>query len=150
MTFLFVNDNESFRLVVQQRLKEAALQVQAALPTFLAAQALAYQQHLNANIVPATAPPPPPLNIAHPGTKFNNRPLVRFPVGRPSVPPVLINPSVRPVQHRLIPMNPLSMTNLPTYQQVQEIERGLSLEDAIQLKNAIDIAETNKSETDKL
>ena len=141
--------------MIQQRLKEAALQaqaqhIQAALPTILAAQALAYQQQLAGN---QSAPPPLlPTNVAHPGTKFNNRPLVKFPVVRPPPPPFpsammfpVIRPPVpsNPSRHRLTTntQHTASTTALPTYQQVQEIERGISLDEAIQLKNAIDIAD---------
>jgi hypothetical protein len=34
---------------------------------------------------------------------------------------------------------------LPTYQQIQEIERGISLDQAIHLKNAIDIADATQN-----
>lgn len=123
--------------MIQQRLKEAALQaqaqqIQAALPTLLAAQALVYQQGQQTIVPP---------NVAHPGTKFNNHPLVKFPVTRPTTSPI-----IRPLsRHRLGPntQQTNSTTILPTYQQVQEIERGISLDDAIHLKGAIDIADTN-------
>lgn len=98
-------------------LQAQAQQIQAALPTLLAAQALVYQQQ-QGPMVPNSQPTFPP-HLAHPGTKFNNRPLVKFPVGRPATSP--------------------STTVLPTYQQIQEIERGISLDQAIHLKNAIDI-----------
>ncbi len=115
--------------MIQQRLKEAALQaqaqqIQAALPTLLAAQALVYQQQQG------QLPP----NVAHPGTKFNNRPLVKFPVIRP---PITTNLS----RHRLG-----TNTQQTTYQQVQEIERGISLDEAIHLKNAIDINQNTETE----
>lgn len=126
--------------MIQQRLKEAALQaqaqqIQAALPTLLAAQALVYQQ---GQIVTNPQPILPP-NVAHPGTKFNNHPLVKFPIIRPSnIRPTITNNLSR---HRLgISTQP---TNLTTYQQVQEIERGISLDEAIHLKGSIDIANTN-------
>ena len=101
--------------MIQQRLKEAALQaqaqqIQAAIPTLLAAQALVYQQ--SGQLAPTQSIIP--TNVAHPGTKFNNRPLVKFPVPRPTD---------------------------PTYQQVQEIERGISLDDAIHLKGSINITD---------
>jgi len=124
--------NETIHLVIQQRLKEATLQaqaqqIQAALPTLLAAQAIsAYQQ------------PTQPTNIAHPGTKFNNRPLVKFPVPRPTIRPAI---STTQSRHRL--GSNLSGTNLPTYQQIQEIERGISLDEAINSKGTIDITQTN-------
>ena len=38
-----------------------------------------------------------------------------------------------------------STTTLPTYHQVQEIERGISLDEAIHSKGAIDIADRNGS-----
>ena len=120
--------------MIQQRLKEAALQaqaqqIQAALPTLLAAQALVYQQQQQGQL-PTTLPP----NVAHPGTKFNNRPLVKFPIVRPSI-------TTNLSRHRL-------GTNTPqtTYQQVQEIERGISLDEAIHLKNAIDINRNTETE----
>ncbi|CAF4432742.1 unnamed protein product, partial [Rotaria sp. Silwood2] len=50
-------------------------------------------------------------------------------------------------RHRLVP-NPqqvCSTTILPTYQQVQEIERGISLDEAIHLKGAIDITDINNN-----
>jgi hypothetical protein len=136
--------------VIQQRLKEAALQaqaqqIQAALPTLLAAQALVYQQQ--GQLTPTQTILPP--NVAHPGTKFNNRPLVKFPVLRPTMTTPTIRPSVTTnhSRHRL-GMNTQqtpSTTILPTYQQVQEIERGISLDEAIHSKGAIDIADMNKN-----
>ena len=131
----------SLIVVIQQRLKEAALQaqaqqIQATLPTILAAQALIYQQQLAASQAQSVSPAP---NVAYPGTKFNNRPLVKFPVARPTMPmPVIRPPFVANLsRHRLA--SHASTTALPTYQQVQEIERGISLDEAIHAKNAIDI-----------
>jgi hypothetical protein len=150
-------------LVIQQRLKEAALQaqaqqIQAALPTLLAAQALVYQQgQLTATQQQAQSILPP--NLAHPGTKFNNRPLVKFPIIRPTISPLtptMMMPIIRPPpvttnlsRHRLgtNTQQTCSTTVLPTYQQVQEIERGISLDEAIHLKSAIDIADINKNST---
>ena len=151
--------------MIQQRLKEAALQaqaqqIQAALPTLLAAQALVYQQQqqgpLTATQQQAQTILPP--NVSHPGTKFNNRPLVKFSVVRSTMPPfsaAIKMPVIRPTittnlsRHRLgINTHQASSTTiLPTYQQVQEIERGISLDEAIHLKSAIDIADINKNST---
>jgi hypothetical protein len=126
---IMIKINSSSSLVIQQRLKEAALQaqaqqIQAAIPTLLAAQALVYQQ--SGQLTPTQ--PILPANVAHPGTKFNNRPLVKFPVPRP----VMTRPTI-------------STTALPTYQQVQEIERGISLDDAIHLKGSINITDIEKN-----
>jgi len=150
--------------VIQQRLKEAALQaqaqqIQAALPTLLAAQALVYQQQQQSGQLTVTqqqAQSILPQNVAHPGTKFNNRPLVKFPLIRPTISPLsptMMMPIIRPSvttnlsRHRLgtNTQQTCSTTTLPTYQQVQEIERGISLDEAIHLKGAIDIADINHS-----
>ena len=81
--------------VIQQRVKESVLQaqaqqIQAALPTLLAAQALIYQQHQQqqGQITPSPQQTQPilPSHITHPGTKFNNCPLVKFPTVRPTNP----------------------------------------------------------------
>jgi len=152
-----------YNLVIQQRLKETALQaqaqqIQAALPTLLAAQALVYQQQQQLT----TAQSILPHNVAHPGTKFNNRPLVKFPIIRPTIsplPPTMMTPIIRPSvttnfsRHRIGTniQQTCSTTILPTYQQVQEIERGISLDEAIHLKGAIDIADiNNNSNTDEI
>lgn len=132
-----------FFLVIQQRLKETALQaqaqqIQAAIPTLLAAQAMAYQQS-------GQFPPHSPPNVAHPGTKFNNRPLMKFAVTRPS----MMMPFVQSSRHRLGRTNS-SMTVLPTYQQVQEIERGISLDEAIHFKGAINITDAEKDSSNKI
>ena len=111
---------------IHQRLKEVAMQAQSLWPNILAAQTIAYQQQLAMNSMGNLS-----SNIAHPGTKFNNRPLVKFPIVRQSM------PSNCP-RHQLHVNNP-SVTLLPTYKQVQEIERGTSLGEAIEQKNAIDI-----------
>ncbi len=149
--------------MIQQRLKETALQaqaqqIQAALPTLLAAQALVYQQQQQLT----TAQSILPHNVAHPGTKFNNRPLVKFPIIRPTISPLpstMMTPIIRPSvttnlsRHRLGThiQQTCSTTTLPTYQQVQEIERGISLDEAIHLKGAIDIADiNNNSNTDEI
>jgi hypothetical protein len=147
--------------VIQQRLKETVLQaqaqqIQAALPTLLAAQALVYQQNGQLTANQQQAQPILSTNVAHPGTKFNNRPLVKFPVIRPTIHPLpsaMMMPIIRqPVmtnlsRHRLgfNTQQACSTTALPTYQQVQEIERGISLDEAIHLKSAIDIADVNIS-----
>ncbi|CAF1131773.1 unnamed protein product [Adineta steineri] len=158
--------NALLATMIQQRLKETALQaqaqqIQAALPTLLAAQALVYQQqqqgHLTVNQQQNQSALSP--NVAHPGTKFNNRPLVKFPITRPiisSLTPGMIIPVIRPtvstnlLRYRLgtNTQQIYSTTVLPTYQQVQEIERGISLGDAIHLKNAIDIADVNNNNVD--
>jgi hypothetical protein len=144
--------------VIQQRYKEVALQVQAqqmqaALPTLLAVQALAYQQQLATNQLSTSSPLT--TNIAHPGTKFNNRPLVRYSDVRPSINismPTMTMPIVRPsispcpLRSRSNMQHTVSNTFLPTYKQVQEIERGITLDKAIHLKNAIEI--NNASELD--
>ncbi|CAF0805845.1 unnamed protein product [Rotaria sp. Silwood1] len=155
--------NALLGIMIQQRLKEATLQaqaqqIQAALPTLLAAQALVYQHQqqgqLTSNQQQTQAILPP--NIAHPGTKFNNRPLVKFPVIRSTISPLssaMMMPIIRPSiatnfsRHRLVtnPQQICSTTTLPTYQQVQEIERGISLDEAIHLKGAIDIADINNT-----
>ena len=80
--------------MIQQRVKESVLQaqaqqIQAALPSLLAAQALIYQQHQQqGQITPDSQQTQPvlPSHIAHPGTKFNNRPLVKFPTVRQTNP----------------------------------------------------------------
>ena len=115
--------------MIQQRLKETALQaqaqqIQAAIPTLLA---LAYQQQSGQVI---SHPPTHSWNVAHPGTKFNNRPLVKF-------------AAVRLMPNRTNPI-------LPTYQQVQEIERGISLDEAIHFKGAINITDVDKDTSTKL
>lgn len=120
-------------LVIQQRWKETALQaqaqqIQAAIPTLLA---LAYQQQSGQMI---SSPPTHSWNVAHPGTKFNNRPLVKF-------------APVRSPTNRLA--NSTSTMILPTYQQVQEIERGISLDQAIHFKNAIHITDVDKETSRK-
>ncbi|UJR36797.1 hypothetical protein I4U23_029511 [Adineta vaga] len=126
--------NALLATMIQQRVKESVLQaqaqqIQAALPTLLAAQALVYQQQQQQGQITATLPP----HVAHPGTKFNNRPLVKFAVARPTISSL---PSSSHIQQP-------STTTLPTYQQIKEIERGISLDQAIHLKNAIDIASVN-------
>ncbi|CAM4889541.1 unnamed protein product [Rotaria socialis] len=154
--------NALLGIMIQQRVKETALQaqaqqIQAVLPTLLAAQALVYQQQQGQ----LTNPQQPTQsilssNMTHPGTKFNNRPLVTFPVARPTMPvlsPTMMMPILRPSittnfsRHRLATHSQQirSTTTLPTYQQVQEIERGISLDEAIHLKGAIDIADLNKN-----
>ncbi|CAF0768448.1 unnamed protein product [Rotaria sordida] len=157
--------NALLGIMIQQRLKEATLQaqaqqIQATLPTLLAAQALVYQQQQQqqgqlTGIQQQTQSIRSP-NIAHPGTKFNNRPLVKFPVIRPTMSPLsstMMMPIIRPAittnlsRHRLVTNSQqiCSTTTLPTYQQVQEIERGISLDEAIHLKGAIDIADINNN-----
>ncbi|CAF0780143.1 unnamed protein product [Rotaria sordida] len=157
--------NALLGIMIQQRLKEATLQaqaqqIQATLPTLLAAQALVYQQQQQqqgqlTGIQQQTQSIRSP-NIAHPGTKFNNRPLVKFPVIRPTMSPLsstMMMPIIRPAittnlsRHRLVTNSQqiCSTTTLPTYQQVQEIERGISLDEAIHLKGAIDIANINNN-----
>ncbi|CAF0763749.1 unnamed protein product [Rotaria sordida] len=157
--------NALLGIMIQQRLKEATLQaqaqqIQATLPTLLAAQALVYQQQQQqqgqlTGIQQQTQSIRSP-NIAHPGTKFNNRPLVKFPVIRPTMSPLsstMMMPIIRPAittnlsRHRLVTNSQqiCSSTTLPTYQQVQEIERGISLDEAIHLKGAIDIADINNN-----
>lgn len=116
--------------MIQQRLKETALQaqaqqIQAAIPTLLAAQALAYQQQSGQVI---SHPPTHSWNVAYPGTKFNNRPLVKF------------SPSML-IPNRFVGTNSI----LPTYQQVQEIERGISLDEAIHFKGAINITDVTST-----
>ncbi|CAF3967787.1 unnamed protein product [Rotaria magnacalcarata] len=154
--------NALLGIMIQQRVKETALQaqaqqIQAALPTLLAAQALVYQQQQGQ----LTRPQQPTQsilssNMTHPGTKFNNRPLVTFPVVRPTMSvlsPTMVMPILRPSIPTNFSRNRLatnsqqirSTTTLPTYQQVQEIERGISLDEAIHLKGAIDIADLNKN-----
>ncbi|CAF0921412.1 unnamed protein product [Adineta ricciae] len=139
--------NALLATMIQQRVKESVLQaqaqqIQAALPTLLAAQALIYQQHQQqqGQITPNPQQTQPvlPSHITHPGTKFNNCPLVKFPTVRPT------NPSLSSGVH--IPQ-PCSTTILPTYQQIQEIERGISLDQAIHLKSAIDITNVNNNFT---
>ena len=143
--------------MVQQRLKEATLQAQAqqiqtALPILLAAQSLTnhhhhpQQQQQQGQLISTYQSTLPP-NIANPGTKFNNHPLVKFPIIYPTMSSPLSSnmmmPTNRPSvtanrpRHRLgSHVNPLCSTSaLPTYQQVQEIERGISLDEAIHLKN---------------
>jgi hypothetical protein len=141
-----------FNLVIQQRLKETALQaqaqqIQAALPTLLAAQALVYQQqHQQGQSILSP-------NVAHPGTKFNNRPLVKFPVTRPTISPnIRSSTTTNSSRHRLgiNTQQAYSATTLPTYQQVQEIERGISLDEAIHSKGAIDIADRNGAKTETI
>ena len=155
--FIFCN------LVIQQRLKETTLQaqaqqIQAAIPVLLAAQALVYQQQQQGQLTGIEQQPQAilPPNIAHPGTKFNNRPLVKFPVVHPTISP-LSPPTVTPIVRTSVTTNlsrhrlgtnvqrECSTTALPTYQQVQEIEKGISLDEAIHLKNAIDIADVNNT-----
>lgn len=134
--------------MIQQRLKETALQaqaqqIQAAIPTLLAAQALVYQQSGQLS----SAPQPP--NVAHPGTKFNNRPLVKYAVAGPA----MTMPGIRPAvttnvsRHRLGASGHQtnSTTVLPTYRQVQEIERGISLDEAIHFKGAINVADVDNN-----
>jgi hypothetical protein len=143
--------------VIQQRLKEAALQaqaqqIQAAIPTLLAAQALVYQQSGQLASTQPQTQSALPANVAHPGTKFNNRPLVKFPVLRPTT--TMMMPIIRPsittnLSHHRLGTNTqpttTSTTALPTYQQVQEIERGISLDEAIHLKGAINITDADNN-----
>jgi len=143
--------------VIQQRLKEAALQaqaqqIQAAIPTLLAAQALVYQQSGQLPPTQQQTQSILPAYVAHPGTKFNNRPLVKFPVLRPTmIMPIIRPPITTNLSHHRLGTNTQptpSTTALPTYQQVQEIERGISLDDAIHLKGAINITDSTTEITE--